>query len=243
MRFVCISDTHLRHTEHKLKIPDGDVLIHAGDLTIGGNYQEIVAAGRWLKSLPHAQKVVIAGNHDFLFQKDRHTAQQALDAEGELLYLQDSVTGLVGPQGGILVYGSPWTPHFYDWAFQLTREGEAADSKYPDATKHWKGIPENVQILVTHGPPYGTLDVVTRRQFKWVPGKGEVMDAYPQKTGDEALARRIHELPSLRLHVFGHIHPGYGKVVDGNGTVFVNASTCDNVYLPVNPPIVVDLNF
>lgn len=247
MRIVCISDTHLQHSVHKIKIPDGDMLIHAGDLTICGNYLETAEAGQWLKSLPHKYKVVIAGNHDFLFQSDKQKAKMALDATGELIYLQDE-TAIVE---GIKIYGSPWTPRFYDWAFQLAdRRPEearpfllkAGDPKYPDPDEHWAKIPLETQLLITHGPPYGTLDRVIRRRPRVNPLRGDSETTYSEKTGCVALARRIKELPHLKLHVFGHIHPGHGVERDSQVT-YVNAATCDNVYIPSNPPIVVDIDF
>lgn len=236
MRIVCISDTHLMHAQHKVVVPDGDILIHAGDLTFSGTYMEIQEAGDWLKSMPHKHKVVIAGNHDFLFEKEYHLAKTALDAGDKLIYLQDSFQEVAG----IKFYGSPWTPRFYDWAFQLDRNSE-------EARRKWAAIPVETQILVTHGPPYGTLDRVKRRSYKVDPLKGEIWDAYYEKTGCEELAKRVKFLPNLQLHVFGHIHQGYGKTKAGSTrfgeTIYVNASTCDATYLPINPPIVVDIDF
>ena len=66
-RIVCISDTHNRHDN--IKVPDGDILIHAGDATNGGTIEEIAAFGKWFASLSHKHKIFVAGNHDWLFER------------------------------------------------------------------------------------------------------------------------------------------------------------------------------
>lgn len=125
-------------------VPDGDVLVHAGDLTKRGSLEEIAAAGDWLRSLPHPRKVVIAGNHDFAFERDPRAAREAL-GEG-LDYLEDSGVAI----GGFALWGSPWQPWFHDWAFNLPRGARLAEK--------WALIPLGTQVLVTHGPPHGILD-------------------------------------------------------------------------------------
>ena len=113
------------------------------------------------------------------------------------------------------MWGSPWQPWFYDWAFNLQRG--------PEIRAKWDRIPAGVDVLVTHGPPAGILDrVVDGRSV----GCADLLDA----------VRRVRPL----LHVFGHIHEAYGEV-ERDGTRFVNASTCTVRYAPVNAPVVVDL--
>src|ERR1035437_7388616 len=90
----------------------------------------------------------------------------------------------------------------------------------------WALIPDDVQVLITHGPPHGILD--------------EVVSPRGKDQGCEALRERIVSLPALRLHAFGHIHEAYGTFSEG-GRRFVNASICDYLYAPVNAPVVVDL--
>lgn len=117
--------------------------------------------------------------------------------------------------GGIRIYGSPWTPWFNDWAFNLPR-GKALQEK-------WNQIPQGVQILVTHGPPIGQRDRA-------------VSDRGPSSVGCEELMSAVRRVKPV-FHVFGHVHSGYGKSSEG-GTTFVNASICNEAYEPVNPPIV-----
>jgi predicted phosphodiesterase len=141
LRLVCLSDTHNRH-DH-LRVPDGDVLLHAGDFTGRGTPREIAAFGAFLARLPHRSKVVIAGNHDFLFQDESERARELL---GDVTYLEDSPAEVAG----LRVWGSPWQPWFHDWAFNLPRGAALAEK--------WALVPAAVDVLVTHGPPHGILD-------------------------------------------------------------------------------------
>ena len=141
LRLVCLSDTHNHHD--RLSVPDGDVLLHAGDFTGGGTAREVEAFGEFLAGLPHREKIVIAGNHDFLFEREPERARSLL---GDVTYLQDSGAHVAG----LSVWGSPWQPWFHDWAFNLPRGAALAEK--------WELVPESVDLLVTHGPPRGILD-------------------------------------------------------------------------------------
>jgi Icc-related predicted phosphoesterase len=208
VRLVCLSDTH--GYQDSLHVPDGDVLLHAGDLTKRGLPDEIRAVDAWLARLPHRHKLVIAGNHDFLFEREPAQARALLT---HATYLEDQAVEI----DGIRFYGSPFTPEFFEWAFMLPR-GEALRAK-------WASIPDDVDVLITHGPPHGVLDATVR---------GE-------PAGCEALALRVHDI-APRLHLFGHIHEGYGQSDDAaTGTHFVNASICTFDYRPKNQPVVYDL--
>ncbi len=207
MRVVCLSDTHERGRH--VVVPDGDVLVHAGDLTSRGALDSIEREADWLRRLPHAHKVVIAGNHDFAFQQAPAEARARMHG---LTYLEDEGANL----GGLRFWGSPWQPWFHDWAFNLDR-GPAIRAK-------WDQIPAGLDVLVTHGPPLGHGDRVVGGDAV---GCADLLDA----------VRRA----GPRVHVFGHIHEGYG-VTEADGTRFVNASTCDVRYRPVQAPIVLDLD-
>ena len=214
MKIVCLSDTH--NCNEQIVVPDGDILIHAGDATTVGNVPQIAAFNRWFANLPHQYKIFIAGNHDWLFETNNSYARQMLD--DSIIYLQDSSIEVEG----LKIYGSPWQPRFFDWAFNLNRGAELAEK--------WKLIPNDTDILITHGPPNGILDEV-QRQY-WV-----------ENTGCEELRKKVEEIVKfgkLKLHVFGHIHCGYGQT-EQFGVKFVNASNCDEEYNPTQLPIVIDL--
>jgi Icc-related predicted phosphoesterase len=205
MRIVCISDTHNR----EITVPDGDLVIHAGDATMGGTLDEIAGFNAWFSTLPHKHKIFIAGNHDWLFETQPATARKLLDSD--IIYLQDSGVNIEG----FAIYGSPWQPRFYDWAFNLNRGREMAEK--------WELIPAQTDILITHGPPSGILDLTMQDDH----------------AGCEELIKKVSEI-APRVHIFGHIHEGYG-ILERSGTRFVNASNCDERYRLVNAPIVLDL--
>lgn len=209
MRFVALSDTHGFH--HQLKIPDGDVLLFAGDMCGPGNLREVENFGDWLRTLPHTLKIVIAGNHDWPFERDLKSAREALGSD--IIYLQDESYSVDSHK----IYGSPWQPEFGNWAFNLPR-GSALQEV-------WAKIPDDTDILLTHGPPYGKLDrTYDRRQV-----------------GCDHLRGRLTELPQLKAHLFGHIHESYGKL-DQAGCLYLNGSICDiSQRFAINLPWVFDL--
>jgi predicted phosphodiesterase len=209
-RLVLLSDTHSRHDE--LDVPGADILIHAGDATWTGTYNQIRAFGKWLRALPHPLKLVVAGNHDWGFETAPAAARRAIgDGRDGLVYLQDSGITV----NGVKFWGSPWQPAFQNWAFNLPRGSEALG-------RWWTAIPNQTDVLITHGPPSGILDAVDSMHL-----------------GCELLLQRVKELQP-RLHIFGHIHEGAG-ICESGGTTFVNASICDAQYQPTNPIRVVDL--
>jgi predicted phosphohydrolase len=192
IRVVCISDTHTQ----TYTIPDGDILIHAGDMTNEGTIAEIQAHIDWLDSLPHAYKIAIAGNHDtYLDPKSRKTLSKD-DQDADLdwksvRYLQhDSITVKVQPahEAGspriIKIYGAPQIPACggTNFAFQ-----------YPRGMDAWTDtIPSKMDILVTHTPPKYHLDL------------------FSPSLGCEFLLKEVWRTKP-KLHVFGHVHSGAGR--------------------------------
>jgi Icc-related predicted phosphoesterase len=212
MRIVCLSDTHSRHDG--INVPQGDVLVHAGDSTMAGRVEEIARFNHWLGAQPHRHKIVIAGNHDLLFESDPGLAESLIT---NAVYLRDDGLKIEG----VRFYGSPWQPWFMDWAFNLRRGAEIRSK--------WNLIPEGTDVLITHGPPHGILDLVP------LGGRGENENA-----GCEELKAAVKRIKP-QAHIFGHIHEGYG-LHRGPETVYVNASVCDSDYRPVNEPMVVEVD-
>lgn len=206
LRIVAISDTHNMHD--MVMVPDGDILIHAGDFTNQGTPEEIERFNAFLAELPHRYKVVIAGNHDFAFERTPEEARAMLTS---CIYLQDEAVTIEG----LKIYGSPWQPEFMDWAFNLPR-GEPLREK-------WALIPEDTQVLVTHGPPAGHGDVLCSGLA----------------VGCQDLREAVERVRP-QLHIFGHIHEGHG-ITQNEYTSFINASSCDESYEPFNPPVVIEL--
>lgn len=221
MKIVCLSDTHCQLDA--IKVPDGDVLVHAGDLTWRGDEREMSTELRLLGQLPHLKKIYVAGNHDWLAQRRRSYVEQ-MCADHDIIYLEDS--GVV--IDGIRFWGSPWQPEFGNWAFNINRMRQGEGS----LSEKWELIPDQTDVLITHGPPLHVGDQTKSHSGMPI-----------EDVGCYDLAQRVRRL-QLKLHVFGHIHPSYGVYKNqplAPNTVFVNASNCDEHYDPKHPPIVVDL--
>lgn len=161
MKIICISDTHNHHKD--LKIPNGDILIHAGDMTCVGGIDEIKEFNEWLGTLPHRHKIVIAGNHDLFLGLVPSMANVFIT---NAIYLNDSGIEIEG----IKIWGSPISPNYQDWAFNRER-GKAI-------RKHWEMIPEDTYILITHCPPFGILDFTDRGKHE---GCQDLLEIVQQK--------------------------------------------------------------
>lgn len=179
LKFVAISDTHGRHKS--VRLPAGDVLLHAGDITYKGERSETENFLTWFAQQPFEHKIFIAGNHDFFFERKSKTEIDSLIPHG-VHYLKDSGISI----NGIHVWGSPVTPWFYDWAFNRRRG--------VDILKHWSLIPANTNLLITHGPAFGILDTVIN----------------DTRVGDKDLLQKISEVKPA-VHLCGHVHESYGK--------------------------------
>jgi Icc-related predicted phosphoesterase len=161
MKIICISDTHNLHKD--LKIPDGDILIHAGDMTCVGGVDEIQGFNQWLSTLPHRHKIVIAGNHDLYLEAVPSMANALIT---QAIYLNDSGIEIEG----LKIWGSPISPNYQDWAFNRER-GKAI-------RKHWEMIPADTDILITHCPPFGILDFDDRGKHE---GCQDLLEIVQQK--------------------------------------------------------------
>ena len=221
MRIVCLSDTH--GLQDNFKVPEGDVLIHAGDFCNTGIERDVHKFAKWIDQLPHRWKVIVAGNHDWFFQKQPDLARAYM--EPDVIYLQDSGCEIEG----LKLWGSPWQPWFMDWAFNLPRKGAKLREK-------WNLIPLDTDILITHSPPYGFLDQVRPEPCAF----GQGTDTGSGPLGCEELAIRLHSVRP-KLHIFGHIHDGYGHK-ERDGTIYVNASICNEHYRPINRPVIVEVD-
>ena len=178
MRFVAISDTH---GKHNFELPEGDVLLHAGDVSSRGLKTEIQRFLDWFAGLDYTYKIFIAGNHDFFFEEASADDIQAM-IPPEIIYLNDSGVEIAG----IHIWGSPIQPWFYDWAFNRQRG--------PAIQKHWDLIPANSDIVITHGPVFGIHD----RTVSGLP------------VGCEDLLPVIQRIKP-KVHLCGHIHEAYGS--------------------------------
>ncbi|KAH7309593.1 Metallo-dependent phosphatase-like protein [Stachybotrys elegans] len=207
-RIVCISDTH----NCTVNLPEGDVLIHAGDLTNQGSYSELSRAVKWLESTKFEAKIVIAGNHDVTLDKDFYAEhgsyfhnqdpQSSADCLS-LLASSSSITYLChssatvrlsspdGPHTIFTIFGSPYSPRHGLWAFYY--DAPTTISNHSELTNLWGSIPLDTDIVVTHTPARTHCDETDERRA----------------TGCEALRRALWRVRP-RLAVCGHIHDGRG---------------------------------
>jgi predicted phosphohydrolase len=226
---ICFfSDPHGFH--HELSIPEADMAICCGDISMKGERAEVRSFLEWFSELPHKYKIFIPGNHDFWFEPS-HVRNRSL-RPGEnprdiipdnIIYLEDETITIEG----IKIFGSPWTPWFHSWAFNAMRGDEIK--------KHWDLIEEGTDIVVVHGPPAGTHLERCRG--------GDMV-------GCADLARRLAEIQP-KICSFGHIHEAYGiddkEILDledqskpGKIMRLINCSVLNLQYYVANDPVVVD---
>lgn len=247
VRFVCMSDTHSLIHNIKFDIPDGDVFIHAGDFSKCGQKDEVINFNKWLGTLPHKHKIVIAGNHELSFDPTFSLCFTTKFGSGNLAgncmdneiphygrkndNIQDAVktanireylTNCTYLEDSMItLYGIK----IYGTPWQ-PRFGNWAFNldRGSDCLSKWNLIPEDTDILITHSPPLGHGDLVCSGV----------------RAGCAELLSTVQQRVKPKYHIFGHIHEGYGVTSDGK-IIYINASTCDISYIPNNLPIVFDM--
>jgi len=230
LRLVCISDTHCQAEKMLEPVPEGDILIHAGDFTNYGRREEVEKFNTWLGTLPHRHKIVIAGNHEITFDRasfDNIYAKKKVFGENydpsdpkvsdfpnfqalltNCIYLENSSIEV----DGVKIHGSPHVPGIgHEWAFFYKRN---------EVEKVWSCLPA-CDVLVTHGPPLGIGDER---------GSGA-------RLGCPELLRQVVDNVKPTFHIYGHVHQDAG-VRTAQETTFVNAATCDYMGSPIRKPIV-----
>lgn len=167
MRLVLISDTHEQH-EALGTLPEGDVLIHAGDYTYGGHKKAKAAFFDWFYTQPHRNKLFVAGNHDF--KEPKKHIDMAFDGH-TISYLFESGVEI----DGLKFWGSPYTPLFGNWAFMYDRA---------EGFNYWNTIPTGTDVLITHGPALGFRDRVA--------GYGEQVGCFDLRNAILELKPKLH---------------------------------------------------
>ena len=206
----CISDLH----GSQPKLEGGDLLIIAGDLTASDKLTQYFDFSCWIAQQEYKKKIVIGGNHDNILQANYGLFKRIIDFE----YLCDSGTEFEG----LKIWGSPWTLKFpgmnpHCKAFTVDTE--------EDLFLHFGPIPIDTDILITHSPPFGIGDGIP------------IEDGSSFHVGSKSLDACLRYCYRPRLHVFGHIHEGYGIYHVFTDCISINASHVDGEYTPVNQAI------
>lgn len=210
IRVVAISDVHGKW--NSISIPSCDILISCGDYSFRGEPKAVIAFHEWLDKQPAKHIISVQGNHEVAVEKNfSHFKTLAQNACPRVHFIDE---GLVEVEG-LKIWCSAVTPWFHDWAWNAERG--------PEIREHWDLIPQDTDILVTHGPPHGILDRTARGHF----------------AGCEELTSRIKEI-GIKHHFFGHIHEGYGHVKKDN-VDYWNVSICNENYRAVNSPVQVSV--
>lgn len=218
VKIVAMSDSH--NAYNKLIIPPCDILIDTGDYSSKGYKHEVENFYKWLNKQEANHIISVQGNHELGWEANEEEFKKiALEKCPAVHLLKNESINIEG----INIWGSPYTPYFFNWAYNAGRNQKEADFyKKPLIKDIWDKIPENTDVLLTHGPPYEILD-----ELVYVDGtpKGQFV-------GCEELLKRIKEVKP-DLHLFGHVHCGHGqKHIDG--TSFYNVAVCDEMYRPSN---------
>ncbi|KAL0480811.1 MPPED1 [Acrasis kona] len=266
-RIVCLSDTHNKHdeiTEFYSEMMYGSVLLHAGDFTNRGTLEEIESFNGFIQSIKHkfTYVVIIAGNHDIMMDRTINK-NLLLNADNKhpllenCIYLQDSFVDLDIEGSKIRIYGTPYSasrPAFYM-------------NQTKDRSIKWRTIPNDTDILVTHSPPIGIMDLITPRKPKNDSDSTELPQQpknteVPQKIskncsickqqhvgyghgGSRSLWKEVIGRVKPSIHLFGHIHSGYGHQLlqydDGSSTLFINSAMChDDKTETIRGPVIIN---
>lgn len=209
----CIADLH----GHLPKLDGGDLLIVSGDLTASDKTIRYIQFSDWLLNQEYTRKIVIGGNHD------NYIVSYGLPLDPEVEdgvdYLQDSGIEFQG----LKVWGSPWTSRFDGINSACCAFTKAHDL---ELNEHWDLIPDDIDILITHGPPYGMLD----------------QNSHGECCGSKTLRSALDRVKPM-LHIFGHIHEKGGQqmMYNGSRTWCVNCSIMNHNYKPVFKPVRIEL--
>ena len=205
MKIWFLSDTHCEH--QGLEVPEADAVIHCGDESMHGNaWMNEPEARRffwWYSSLEIPIKIFVPGNHSTAIEQGLIRGSDYPEVTFLIHELME--------WNGLKIFGSPYTPKFFDWAYMKARS---------ELDIVWQSIPDDIDILITHGPPKGIMDVTADMRTK-----------EPVHVGSKSLMRHVEDRIKPRIHAFGHIHDergvsNFGTITRG-GTQFINCACCD----------------
>jgi len=212
MKLTFISDTHSHHDN--ITLESGEMLIHCGDFTRYGALEDVEHFANFMADQDFNYKIVIAGNHDSCFEDERKEQAERYFSDKGIIYLNDSGIEIEG----IKIWGSPIQPGTYDKAFKWSFNRKRGE----DIRQHWQLIPDDIDVLLTHSPAFGILD----------------LSVHDTPVGCKDLLHTIQQIKP-KVHACGHIHEAYG-IKEEQETIFVNACSLDIVHARLfdekNPP-------
>ncbi len=188
MTSLCVvADTHQKHRQ--LELPVADVLVHCGDICSfrQEDMTTLKDVDSWFGEYPCEAVICIGGNHDYELEDGGFEFTNAVLLQDQLIEV-----------AGLAIYGSPWCPDLPGFAFSA---GES------ELLGKWKQIPAGIDVLITHTPPHGVLDLPTSQQ---------------RHLGCHYLRRELERI-CPRYHLFGHVHASYGASCE-DSVHYVNAS-------------------
>ncbi len=209
MKIVIVADTHTKRNQ--VIIPECDLLIHAGDFDCR-SFFELLDINDWFGKQPARHKVTIMGNHDFY--PERSDKKRTKEILSNVHYLENDSIEIEG----IKIWGSPYTHIFNDWAFMKSSD---------KLKENWQQIPDDADIVITHGPAYGINDQLRK-------ANGDL----GMNLGCPHLRNKLKAIKP-KYHICGHIHEAYGSYQEEN-TVYINASLMDEYYNLINEPVVIN---
>jgi Icc-related predicted phosphoesterase len=227
MRLCFISDVHCK--QNKVTVPECDILISCGDYSFKGEKHVVKDYHKWLNKQQAKHIVSINGNHELWVEQDFYAAKAiAVEQCPRVHFIQGELVEIEG----LKIYGDAHTPYFFNWAWNAARDPVEASHTFKPLIKDiWDKIPNETQILVTHGPPMGILDTVIEQHT------GRYIHV-----GCKDLLNKVDTLPNLKVHGFGHLHLSGGKLYQrDDGKIFINAAICDDSYKPTRSPVVIDI--
>ena len=232
MRITFISDTHTYMYDKDYKeliLNEGDILCFTGDIMSSGyNEGELIHFLKWLSKQPFKYKIFIAGNHDRLLEDKSLIANEIISPYNDkgVIYLKNSSVEIEG----LTFYGTPHQPYFGGWAFNVP--------DYEKLINIYQQIPDNVDVLLTHCPPYGILDQSHRPNYHNPSGENHLGSMELK----EVLAGKKQFKTQPRVVAFGHIHGDGGKMIEIGDTLYINGSLCDESYEPINNIVSINLS-
>lgn len=220
IKIVVFSDTHGFHGLLDLPSDGIDMAIFAGDAGTHknpySNINSVLDFIEWYSKIPIKHKIWIAGNHCTSIEAGLVDARQLSEEKG-LIYLEHETKFV----NGIEVFGSPYTPTFYNWAYNVDRD---------KLREYWNQIPVTTELLIIHGGPHGVGNLNKTLEGEDV-GCIELETFLILKDG----------LPKLKMFIQGHIHEGYGYEKIGD-KLLINASVLNRDYKLVNKPFIITMD-